>query len=115
MHSLLVDFSLLAPTDRRPCQGPLHAKRLAEDLRAGARASVLPDRQALLEHHARSRPQFFALALELPAGGQNVAPTRRAHGARVARVEHDFREALDRLPVRAFERASGPGVERNEV
>src|SRR5277367_1461471 len=80
-----------------------------------SRASVLSNRQALLEHHAGPRPQFLALALELAAGGQNVAASRRAHRARVASVEDNFREALDRLPVRAFECAPRPRIERNKV
>ena len=62
-----------------------------------ARASVLSNGQTLLEHHAGARAQFFALALELAAGGQNVAAPRRAHRARVAGVEDHFRKPLDRL------------------
>ena len=60
--------------------------------------SILANDEALLEHQPRPRAQFLALALELAAGGENVAPARRAHRARIARVEDDLREALDRRP-----------------
>src|SRR6185312_16964616 len=83
--------------------------------RTNAAASVLSNRQTLLEHHAGARPEFLALALKLAAGGENVAAARRAHRARVAGVEHDLREALDSFPVRAFVSASRPGIERDEV
>src|SRR5664279_1811103 len=60
-------------------------------------------------------PQFFRLALQLPAGRQNVAPARRAHGARIASIEHDIGKFFDSIPVRTFIRRAGPGIERNEI
>ena len=47
--------------------------------------------------------------------GENVATARSSHRACVARVEDDLRKAFDRLPIGAFERASGPRIERDEV
>src|SRR5260370_31905475 len=77
--------------------------------------SVLSDRQAFFEHQPGAGAEFFALALELAAGGENVAAAGRAHRACVTRVEHDFRETLNRLPIGAFEGAARPRVEGDEV
>ena len=72
-------------------------------------------RQAGRGNIALARGELQALGLELPAGRHDVAPARRAHGARIARAVHDLGEALDLLPVRAFVRRAGPGIERDQV
>ena len=77
--------------------------------------SILANGETLLQHEAGAGAQLFGFALQLAAGGQNVAAARRAHRARIARVEHDLGKALDGLPVRAFVGAARPGIERNEV
>ena len=59
--------------------------------------------------------QLFRLAFELPAGGQNIAPARGAHGARIARVKHNIRKLLYPPPVRTFIRRAGPRIEQYEI
>src|SRR5580700_10233702 len=55
---------------------------------------------AALEHQPRPGAQLFGLALQLAAGGEDVASARRADGRGVARVEDDFGEGFDALPAR---------------
>src|SRR3954451_1521780 len=61
------------------------------------------------------RPELLGLALELAAGGEDVAAARGAHRRGVAGPEHDLGKALDALPVRALVLRAGPGVERDQV
>src|SRR5271166_7131589 len=78
-------------------------------------ASILSNDETLLEQHSGPRPQLLSFALELAAGGEDVATARRAHRARIASVEDDLGEAFDRLPVRALVGTVGPSIERNEI
>src|SRR5262245_57643249 len=43
---------------------------------------------------------FHAFGAQLPAGGEDVAPARRADGGGIAGAVEHFGEFLDRLPVR---------------
>src|SRR5207237_341194 len=65
--------------------------------------------------HALARGKLLGRALELSAGGEDVAAAGRAHRRGIARIEHDLGEFLDLLPVRAFVAGAGPRVERNEI
>src|SRR6266516_4610410 len=62
-----------------------------------------------------ARGKFFGRALELAAGGEDVAPARCAHRRGVAGAEHNLGELLDPLPLRAFVSAAGPWIERDQV
>src|ERR1044072_3749777 len=79
------------------------------------------DRIASIRHrhraqrHAFACREFFRRTLELAAGGKDVAPARRAHRRRIARIEDVFGELLDLLPVGAFVIATGPRIERTEI
>lgn len=56
-----------------------------------------------------------ALALQLAAGGHDVAAPGRAHGARVAGIEDDVAEGGDGGIAAALEGRPGPGVEGDQV
>src|SRR5262245_36381512 len=56
-----------------------------------------------------------AFALQLAAGGHDVAPARRAHRARIARIEDDVAEGGDGGIAAALEGRPGPGIEGDEV
>src|SRR5688572_26017637 len=60
-------------------------------------------------------PQLLALALQLAAGRQDVAPARGADGRGVAGAVEDGGEGFDRLPVRALVLGPRPGVEGDQV
>src|SRR6476646_6511264 len=70
-------------------------------------------------HGAQRQPlagaELFGRALELAAGGEDIAAARRAHRRGVTGVEHDLGEFFDLVPVRAFVLAAGPRVERDEI
>src|SRR6185312_14322447 len=59
--------------------------------------------------------QFFGLRLQLAAGGEDVAATRRADRRGVAGVEDIFGEFFDLLPLRALVFRARPRVERNQI
>jgi hypothetical protein len=61
------------------------------------------------------RPDLLALALQLTAGGHDVAAARGPHRACVARAIDDLGEALDRVPLAVLILRAGPQVERNEI
>src|SRR5437660_9763486 len=56
--------------------------------------------------NSAARPD--ARRFELAAGGEDVAAAGRAHRRRIAGVEHDVGERLDRRVRRAFVRRAGP-------
>src|SRR5262249_41048368 len=68
-----------------------------------------------IRDRALARAQFQALRLELAARCHDVAATRGAHRARVARPVHHLSEALDLLPVRTLVRRAGPRIERDQI
>src|SRR5215472_19172114 len=67
------------------------------------------------QRHALARREFLGCALELAAGGEDVAPARRAHRRRIAGVEDVLGKFLDLLPVGAFIAAARPRIERDQV
>src|SRR5664279_3698507 len=67
------------------------------------------------QRHALARGELLGRALELAAGGENVASARGAHRRGVAGVEHHLRKLLNLFPVGTFVLAAGPGIERNEI
>src|SRR5690349_16911611 len=93
--------------------GSLRSRRVLVPVRPVGVESL--NRQLLhgvgLDGEALAGPHLLAFALELTAGGEDVAPARRADGRGVAGIEDDVGEGLDRLPVRAFVEGAGPGVE----
>jgi hypothetical protein len=72
---------------------------------------------AMARSASRSRTDSFSVsALQLAAGGEDVAAARRAHRRGVAGVEDIFGEFFDLIPVRAFVCCvPGHGIERNEI
>src|SRR6185312_9294075 len=64
---------------------------------------------------ALARGQFFGLRLQLAAGGEDVAATRRADRRRVAGVEDIFGELFDLLPLRALILGARPRIERDQI
>ena len=68
-----------------------------------------------LERQPLAHPHPLALALELAAGGEDVAAARRADRRGVAGAVDDVGEALDRLPVGALVVGARPGIERDQV
>src|ERR1700756_5666800 len=58
---------------------------------------------------------LLALALQLTAGGENVAAARRADRRGVAGAVEDRGEGLDRLPVRALVVGPRPRIEGDQV
>src|SRR5215218_9853354 len=58
---------------------------------------------------------LLALALQLAAGGEDVAPARRADRRGVAGAVEDGREGLDSPPVGALVGAARPRIERDQV
>src|SRR5690606_28068925 len=96
-----------------PLGRPRHSRRTKRPTGRSA-ASGGVDRLAL-RLQTRRGPQLLALGLQLAAGGQDVAPARRADGRSVAGLVQDGGEGLDRLPVRALIVGAGPGVERDQV
>src|SRR5437764_12331433 len=66
-------------------------------------------------HGAQGQPlaggKLLARALELSAGGEDVAAARRPTRRRIAGVEDHLRKPLDLLPLEAFETAAGPAGE----
>src|SRR4051794_16420320 len=97
----------------RPEEAPAAPKSLRpQSVRfAGDEQSLGTD--AALQHEPGAGAQLLRLALQLAARGQDVATTRGADGRGIAGAEHDLREILDLLPVRAFVARAGPGIERD--
>src|SRR6516162_1412919 len=67
------------------------------------------------QRHALVRRELLARALELTAGGEDVAAARRPYRRRIAGVEYDLGKLFDRVPVRAFVAGAGPGIEGDQI
>src|SRR4051812_48467745 len=67
------------------------------------------------QRHPFADAQALALALQLAAGGEDVAAARGADGRGVAGAVDDVGKALDGVPVRALVARPRPGIERDQV
>src|SRR5262249_8269828 len=75
--------------------------------------SLRPDARLEIAHLGLA--VAFAGALELAAGGEDVAAARRAHRGRQAPGGDDLGEAVDAVIGRALVGRAGPRVERDQV
>ena len=83
---------------------------------SGAALSDLgPPRDHRLERQALAHAEALAFALQLAAGGEDVAAARGADRRGIAGAVDDVGEALDRLPVGALVVGARPGIERDQV
>src|ERR1700690_2234394 len=66
------------------------------------------------QRHALPYRELFGRALELAAGGEDVASARCAHRRGIAGIEHHLGKLLNVVPFRALVGGAGPRIERNE-
>src|SRR6266540_3522516 len=100
---------------RTPMAAGSHIRESSITNSTGPRLSISIGHRHRAQRQALARGELFACALELAAGGENIAPARRAHRRSIAGVENNLGEFLDPLPIRAFVSGAGQRIERDEV